>query len=78
MEKTQSHCTGNCMSCNPFQRQFCASQIAYNNMLMIDEMTRLIKTIEEKVEALQNNEATLIDPLDTAQEGDGAKVDAPK
>ena len=72
MEKTQSRCSGNCMTCNPFQRQFCASQLSYNNMLMMEQMTQLVKAIEEKVEALQNNEATLIEPLDTAQSGDGA------
>ena len=74
--KQESRCSGNCMNCNPFQRQFCASQLAFNNMLMMEQIMRLMKKVEDKVDAMQNDEAALIDPL--AQEGDGAKVEAPK
>lgn len=73
-KKQESRCNGNCMGCNPFQRQFCASQLSYNNMRMIEQLAQLVDKIEGKIEALQNNEALLIDPLvDTAQKGDGAE-----
>ena len=41
---------------------------------MIEQLAQLVDKIEGKIEALQNNEALLIDPLvDTAQKGDGAE-----
>ena len=73
------HCTGNCKLCNLYQRQYCASQIAYTNMRMLERMEQEIvilksvtRKLNEKLEAIQNNEALLLDPT-TAQEGDGAK-----
>lgn len=68
-----SRCTGNCMKCVAFQRQFCASQLAYNNMKALEAMASEVKSMREKIEALQDNEASLFDPTqETAQQGDGA------
>lgn len=83
-------CTGNCLGCLPAQRAYCASQHAYSNMKVLDSMmgTLLnmqgdIKALSEKIEAMQNNEASVFDPntetlietpsaITTAQEGAGA------
>ena len=71
-------CTGDCKVCTLFQRQYCASQISYNNMRLLERMEQEIvilkgisRLLNEKLEAIQNNEAMLMDPI--AQEGDGAK-----
>jgi hypothetical protein len=58
----ESKCTGNCMVCTVFQRQYCASQLAYSNMRMLELMQQTITEIGEKIETIQNNEATLINP----------------
>ena len=62
-------CTGNCLGCLPAQRAYCASQHAYSNMKVLDSMmgTLLnmqgdIKSLSEKIEAMQNNEASVFDP----------------
>ena len=69
MTENQMKCTGNCMDCTVYQRQFCASKLAYNNMRMIGEMSKIITSMNEsitalsdKVEAMQNNEGTLFEP----------------
>ena len=73
----QGQCTGNCMNCTLFQRQYCASQICYNNMRMIGAMASELNTLSKevkilslKIETLQNDDDTLFNPI--AQEGDGA------
>ena len=82
-------CTGNCLACLPAQRAYCASQHAYSNMKVLDSMmgTLLnmqgdIKSLSEKIEGMQNNEASVFDPntetlsetaprIPITQEGDG-------
>lgn len=74
MEKGNSpKCTGNCMNCSVIQRQFCSSQIAYNNMKVLESIVKELSDMKEKVEQMQNEESVLISPTaDTAQKGDGA------
>ena len=62
-------CTGNCLGCLPAQRAYCASQHAYSNMKVLDSMMGTIlnmqgdiKSLSEKIEAMQNNEASVFDP----------------
>ena len=64
MEQNQSKCTGNCMSCTILQRQYCASQLAYSNMRMLEQVQKTMAIMQEKIDALQNNEALLIDPTE--------------
>lgn len=71
MAENQTKCTGNCMACTIFQRQYCASQLAYSNMRMLEQMQQVVVSLKEnvmalseKVEAMQNNEAMLIDPTE--------------
>ena len=83
----QFQCTGDCLKCFPAQRQYCASQHAYNSMRMIERMEQKITDIEnhfrdltKMVESIQDNEATLFNPLgqEIAQEGEGAEVIVPQ
>ena len=84
MEQTQQfQCTGDCLKCFPAQRQYCASQHAYNSMRMIERMEKRMTDIEnhfieleKMIESIQNNEATLFNP--NAQEGDGAETIEPQ
>lgn len=73
----EQHCSGNCKQCTLFQRQYCASQLALTNMRMLERMTQQMQMmqmhlddIDKKVEAQQNGESSLIDPI--AQKGSGA------
>ena len=66
----QTRCTGNCMACTIFQRALCASQVGYYNMKMLETMVQItaglqqnVKDLAAKIEAMQNNEATLFDPI---------------
>lgn len=65
----QFQCTGNCLLCQPAQRAYCASQHAYSNMKVLDTMMSAVlalqedvKSISEKIEAMQSNEASIFDP----------------
>ena len=70
MAENQSKCTGNCMACTILQRQYCASQLAYSNMRMLEQMQNEITNIEKKIEAMQNNEATLFYPTITEEKSE--------
>ena len=79
-------CTGDCLNCRkqPNERReqwmYCASQFTYNTMRKVEDLfadiSRMVGEIEEmkaKIEAIQNNEATVLSPVeDNAQEGYGA------
>ena len=43
-------CTGDCMQCSIIQRQYCSSQLCYNNMRM---MERVSERLEEMLEILR-------------------------
>ena len=67
--QNQFKCTGNCLNCKPVQRQYCASQHAYNTMRMMQVMEESLKamagTVEElktKITAIQDSEALVFDP----------------
>ena len=75
----ERHCTGDCMNCHAIQRALCASQMSYYNMRMLETLSKdffslkeSVDKVNERVEALQNNEATLFNPVGEAQSGDGA------
>jgi hypothetical protein len=72
----QFKCPGNCLQCLPAQRQYCASQHAYSNMLVLDKVMETLTTMQgqievmrgtvqelaAKIEAIQNSESTVFDP----------------
>ena len=69
-------CSGNCLNCQPAQRQYCASQHSFSNMKVLDNMMEVLQkmqadmlamqgTITEmasKVEAIQNSESSVFAP----------------
>lgn len=86
MAENNFRCSGNCLNCLPAQRAYCASQHSYSNMKVLDTMMGVVlsmqgdlKTLTEKIEAMQNNEAEIFDPneddhiVHKAQKGDGAE-----
>lgn len=77
-------CSGNCKNCLALQRQFCASQLAYNSMMVVFQLTQKvdmleagIKELNEKLNATQSIEADIFNPIeessdeDESQGGDG-------
>lgn len=79
----QFKCTGDCMKCLPVQRAYCASQHAYSNMRVLDKLMGIVmnlqeevKSIVEKIEALQNNEALLFDPSSPGGNAPGTEAGA--
>jgi len=86
----QFQCSGDCLKCLAVQRQYCASQHAYNSMRMVQKMQETldamfdeIDELKDKIASIQDNEALVFNPNtdedDTAQEGDGAKkIDSQK
>ena len=91
MEQNQQQgykCTGDCLKCSPVQRQYCSSQIAYNNMNLlsdliesVDEMKKNNETMRseidalgKKIEAIQNSEVELINPIEYDDEEETAVI----
>lgn len=94
-EERTFKCSGDCLNCrlNPNERktqwQYCSAQFTYNSMRMIEALQEELKamrgTVTEimaKIEAIQNNEASVFNPneensefpkIPTTQEGDGVK-----
>ena len=75
-QQPQFKCPGNCLQCLPAQRQYCASQHAYSNMLVLDKVMETLTTMQgqievmrgtvqelaAKIEAIQNSESAVFDP----------------
>lgn len=83
-QQQEGRCTGDCKKCMPWQRVYCSSQIAYNNMRMLEALAegqaaleRNVKNLSEKVEAIMNAEGMLIEPAGEQQgdEGDEASTE---
>ena len=62
-------CSGNCLNCSPAQRAYCSSQHSYSNMKVLDSLMSVVLSMQEdlismgeKIEAIQNNEASVFDP----------------
>lgn len=68
-QQQQFQCSGDCMKCNPLQRQYCAAQWSLNSMRMLAAMQQSLAamqgTVDEmraKLDAIQGSEASLFDP----------------
>ena len=81
MEQNQFKCTGNCIKCHPNQRQYCTTQFTYNSMRMIEDVQKALESmnatiaeLQQKIDAIQGNEASIFDPteLDTEIETNSA------
>ena len=65
----ETRCTGNCMQCNLIQRQYCSSQITYNNMKMMERMSEQLKELREELKAIKEKAESdesnvLINPME--------------
>ena len=82
MEENKFKCSGDCLNCRKLpnerreQWQYCAAQFTYNSMRMIEDLQKTVADLAIKVEAIQNNEASVFSTMeDKAQEGVGAVVE---
>ena len=82
MEENKFKCSGDCLNCRKLpnerreQWQYCAAQFTYNSMRMIEDLQKTVADLAAKVEAIQNNEASVFSTMeDKAQEGVGAVVE---
>lgn len=78
-------CTGNCLHCPPAQRAYCASQHAYSNMKVLDNVMGMLGKMQEdiaavqgavsdvaaKMEAMQSGEASVFNPASDEDGQDG-------
>ena len=69
----QFQCVGDCLKCSAAQRQYCASQHAYNSMRLLQAMqssiaamSGKIEDLEAKLNAIQDNEAMVFSPTPSA------------
>ena len=73
--QSQFVCTGDCLNCRKLpgerreQWQYCAAQFTYNTMKMLGDvqeqmmvMQDTIDNLSDKIEAIQNSEATVFNP----------------
>lgn len=65
----ETKCTGNCMQCNIMQRQYCSSQITYNNMKMMERMSEQLNELRDELKAIkekaeQDEHDSLINPIE--------------
>ena len=79
-EQKKFQCTGDCLTCRSandrkIQWQYCAAQFTYNTMRMIETMQEALSAmrgtvdeLKEKVDAIQNSEATVFDPSESSDE----------
>lgn len=77
-ETRQFKCTGDCIKCQPLQRQYCAAQKGHDNQRLLMALTSSIEELKAKIEAIQDNEALVFNPEEkseiptlSTQEGDG-------
>lgn len=92
-QSQQFVCSGDCKKCKSIQWGFCASVHAYSNMKVLDKvmetlgkmqeeisaMQGAVKEMSDKIEAIQNSEASVFDPsAGYAQQGDGAGTIEPR
>ena len=65
----ETKCTGNCMQCNIMQRQYCSSQITYNNMKMMERMSEQLSELRDELRAIKEKAEhdeieSLINPIE--------------
>lgn len=65
----ETKCTGNCMQCNIMQRQYCSSQITYNNMKMMERMSEQLNELRDELRAIKEKAEhdeieSLINPIE--------------
>ena len=63
-------CPNDCRQCGFHQHAFCAAQMGYSTLSLLQQMSSRLQEIEKFLAELADTTGDLIDP--TAQEGSGA------
>lgn len=71
----QFKCPGNCLQCLPAQRQYCASQHAYSNMLVLDKVMETLTAMKGQIETMQGSVQELTAKIEAIQNSEGAVFD---
>ena len=75
-QQPQFKCPGNCLQCLPAQRQYCASQHAYSNMKVLDKIMETLLGMKNQVDAMQGTIGEMSEKIEAIQNGE-ASVFAP-
>ena len=71
----QFKCPGNCLQCLPAQRQYCASQHAYSNMMVLDKVMETLTAMKAQIETMQGSVNELAAKIEAIQNNEGAVFD---
>ena len=71
----QFRCPGNCLKCLPAQRQYCASQHAYSNMMVLDKVMETLMKMQEQIGSMQGTIQELSAKIEAIQNSEGAVFD---
>ena len=74
-QQPQFKCPGNCLQCLPAQRQYCASQHAYSNMMVLDKVMETLTSMQGQIEAMQGSVKELAAKIEAIQNSEGAVFD---
>lgn len=74
-QQPQFKCQGNCLKCLPAQRQYCASQHAYSNMMVLDRVMETLVKMQERMEAMQGSVAELAEKIENIRSGEDTVFD---
>ena len=74
-QQSQFKCPGNCLQCLPAQRQYCASQHAYSNMLVLDKVMETLVGMQSQIEVLQGTVKDLATKIEDIQSNEAAVFD---
>lgn len=74
-QQPQFKCPGNCLQCIPAQRQYCASQHAYSNMIVLDKVMEMLTAMQGQIEAMQGSVKELAVKIEAIQSSEAAVFD---
>ena len=63
--EVKNQCSGDCRSCHPVQRIYCSSQIAYNNMRMLEALQGEMESLKQEIASMRGSDDDgLINPTE--------------
>ena len=63
--EAKNQCSGDCRNCHPAQRVYCSSQIAYNNMKLIESMQSELESLKQEIVSMKGSgDDGLINPTE--------------
>jgi Zn-dependent alcohol dehydrogenase len=63
-ERQVPRCTGNCKACLQVQRQYCATQLSYNNAMAIDALRSEMAELAKKLNDMNSENVEVVDPTE--------------